>query len=221
MSAASRHCPPPDLALDHLVVAAQSLETGVSWVEERLGVRATPGGRHAAMATHNALVGLGPRCYLEVIATDPSAPAPVRPRWFDLDEPRMRARLAEGPALVHWVVRTRHIDDDVMAADVELGEILTMTRSDFTWRIAVPPDGHLAARGLVPTLIEWSTHAHPADRLPDRGVRLVTLAGEHPEPAPVRTMLAKLGLSETLKVTYGQSPRLAAMLRTPRGLVTL
>jgi hypothetical protein len=49
----------------------------------------------------------------------------------------------------------------------------------------------------------------------------VALAGEHPDPAPVRAALAALGLSETLKVTYGRSPRLAAMLRTPRGIVTL
>jgi hypothetical protein len=221
MIGVSRHRAPPDLALDHLVVAAQSLAAGVSWVEERLGVPAMPGGKHAAMGTHNALVGLGPRCYLEVIAIDSGAHAPARARWFDLDEPRMRARLAEGPALVHWVVRTRHIDDDVAAAGVDSGDILTMHRGDFAWRIAVARDGHLEARGLVPTLIQWSTPEHPADRLPDHGVRLVTLAGEHPEPAPVRVVLARLGLSDTLKVTFGQSPRLAAMLRTPRGVVTL
>jgi hypothetical protein len=221
MSPVSRHRAPPDLTLDHLVVAAQSLDAGVAWIEERLGLRAMPGGQHVAMGTHNALVGLGPRCYLEVIAVDPTAPTPPRPRWFDLDEPRMRARLAEGPALIHWVVRTRHIDDDVTAAGVALGDILPMARGDFTWRIAVPPDGHLEARGLVPTLIQWSTPGHPGDRLADRGVRLVTLAGEHPDPAPVRATLAKLGLADTLKVTYGPSPRLAAMLRTPRGIVTL
>jgi hypothetical protein len=217
----SHHRAPPDLALDHLVVAAQTLAAGVAWVEERLGVTATPGGRHVAMGTHNALVRLDERSYLEIIAVDPQGIAPNRPRWFDLDEPRMRARLAEGPALVHWVVRSRDIANDVDAAHVDLGEILPMQRGDFDWRITVPADGHLEARGLVPTLIEWSTPRHPADRLPDRGVRLVALAGEHPEPAPVRATLARLGLSERLKVSYGRSPRLAAMLRTPRGTVTL
>ena len=87
--------------------------------------------------------------------------------------------------------------------------------------MTVPDDGHLPGRGLVPTLIEWSDERHPADALTDAGMRLVALAGEHPEPAPVRAALAALGLSETLKVTYGRSPRLAAMLRTPRGVVTL
>jgi hypothetical protein len=37
----------------------------------------------------------------------------------------------------------------------------------------------------------------------------------------VRAALAALGLSDTLKVTYGRTPRLAAMLRSPRGIVTL
>jgi len=82
-------------------------------------------------------------------------------------------------------------------------------------------DRDLPARGLVPTLIEWSDARHPADALPDAGVQMIALAGEHPEPAPVRAALAALSLSETLKVTYGQSPRLAAMLRSPRGTVTL
>ena len=133
----------------------------------------------------------------------------------------MRARLAESPALTHWVVRTRDIASDARASVVDLGTILTMQRGDFEWRITVPDDGHLPERGLVPTLIEWSDRRHPTDALPDAGLRLVTLGAEHPEPGPVRRALSALGLSETLKVTYGREPRLAAMLRTPRGTVTL
>jgi hypothetical protein len=217
MPSAHRHR--PELAIDHLVVAARSLAEGTAWLRERVGVDAQPGGAHVAMGTHNALAGLGPRLYLEVIAIDPAGSAPARPRWFDLDDPGMRARLAEGPALVHWVVRTRDIDTD--ATRVDLGAILSMARGDFQWRITVPDDGHLPQRGLVPTLIQWSDARHPADRLGNSGLSLVTLAGEHPEPTPVRKALEALGLSEILKVSYGRSPRLAAMLRTPRGLVTL
>jgi hypothetical protein len=55
----------------------------------------------------------------------------------------------------------------------------------------------------------------------DSGCRLVAVAGEHPEPALVRAELAALGLSETMKVTYGKSPRIAAMIRTARGIATL
>lgn len=217
----SRHRTPAALPLDHLIVAAASLEQGVAWVEDKLGARPLPGGKHVAMGTHNALLRLGTRIYLEIIAIDPSATAPKRRRWMDLDEPRMRAALAEGPAPIHWAASTRDIENDVTRSPIDLGDIIPMQRGDLRWRLTVPEDGHLPGRGLVPALIEWSDDHHPTDRLPDQGVQLVTMAGEHPEPAPVRDALAGLGLSDMLKVTYGRTPRLAAMLRTPRGVVTL
>ena len=46
------------------------------------------------MSTHNHLMRLGNSAFLEVISIDPDAPAPARTRWFDLDDPAMRARLA-------------------------------------------------------------------------------------------------------------------------------
>lgn len=205
---------------DHLVVAALDLAQGCDFVEERLGVRPAPGGKHAAMGTHNAVLSLGPGFYLEVIAVDPDGKAPRRPRWFDLDEPRMKADLAEGPRLVHWVARC----DDLHAAVArvpELGVPTPMSRGDLAWRITIPDDGHRPGRGLVPTLIAWPPGVHPTQRLPDTGLRLALVAGEHPEPAVVRAELAALGLSDTMKVTFAKSPRIAAMVRTPRGVATL
>jgi hypothetical protein len=209
------------IAADHLVVAAASLDAGCAFVAARLGVRPQPGGRHDAMGTHNALLRLGARLYLEVIAVDPDAAAPARPRWFDLDEPRMRAALAERPRLVHWVARSDDIDAARARASVDPGPVLALSRGEFRWRITVPADGHLPGGGLLPTLIRWDVDAHPADRLPDAGLRLEALAGEHPDPAAIRAGLAALGLADALKVSYGRHPRLAAMLRTRRGLVTL
>lgn len=211
----------PDAELDHLVIAAATLEQGCDYVASGLGVRPQTGGKHVAMGTHNALLRLGPGTFLEVIAIDPGAAAPARPRWFDLDEARMRAALAEGPRLVHFVARTRDIDALRRAVRLDPGPVQAMARGDFRWRITIPDDGHLPGAGLVPTLIQWDGDAHPADALPDAGLRIAALAGEHPDPAPIRAALAALGLSDTLKVTYGRYPRLAAMVRTPRGLVTL
>ena len=202
-------------------MAAATLAAGCNFVEERLGVRPRPGGKHPGMGTHNALLRVGARLYLEVIAVDPDGAKPLRPRWFDLDDPRMQAELAEGPRLVHWVARSSDITHDAARSPIDLGRIVHASRGDLSWRITVPDDGHLPGRGLVPTLIEWSGARHPADGLPEAGLQLIALGGEHPEPAPVRAALAALLLSETLKVTYGRSPRLAAMLRTPRGMVTL
>lgn len=209
------------VALDHLIVAAERLSQGCDWVESALGVRPQPGGQHVTMGTHNAVLRLGDSLYLEVMAIDPSAAAPSRPRWVDMDDPRMRATLAEGPRLVTYVARTSDIVADAARSPIDLGEVLDFERGDFRWRLTVPADGHLPGRGLVPTLIQWTSATHPAQRLPDAGLSLVALAGEHPEPAPVREAIARLGMSDTVKVTYGTSPRLAAMIRTRRGVVTL
>jgi hypothetical protein len=210
----------PVVEPDHLVVAALTLEQGCAWVEAKLGVRCQRGGKHVAMGTHNALIGLGRRFFLEVIAVDPDAEAPARSRWFDLDEPRMRAALAEGPQLIHWVARTTGIDAWVARLPT-LGVVTPAARGDLRWRITIPEDGHRPGRGLVPTLIEWSDERHPADSLPDSGLRLTAIAGEHPTPEQIRADIAKLDLADVLKVTYAKSPRLAAMLRSARGTVVL
>src|SRR5688500_10150809 len=126
------------------------------------------------MGTHNRWLGLGAGEYLEVIAIDPDAPAPPRPRWFALDAPAMRERLAHSPALIHWVVRT----DDIEAAARECPEpleILALSRGEYRWRIGVPPDGRLPCDGRCPTLIQWEGDKHPARALPDSGCRLVSL----------------------------------------------
>lgn len=208
-------------AFDHLVVAAATLEQGEDHVEATLGVRPRRGGKHAAMGTHNSLLKLGLRSFLEVIAIDPEGTAPARPRWFALDSAAMRETLRAGPRLVHWVARSRDIDAARRASPIELGSVHPMERGTFRWRITIPDDGHLPGSGLVPTLIQWSDERHPADGLADSGVTLTALAGAHPEPAAIRAALGALGLGDALKVTFSATPRLAAFLRTPRGAVTL
>jgi catechol 2,3-dioxygenase-like lactoylglutathione lyase family enzyme len=137
---------------DHLVLAARDLDAGAAWLESLLGVKLAQGGKHARMGTHNRLLGLGDNFYLELIAIDPDAVAPGRPRWFGLD----RADLpADRPRLIHWVARSGDIEADAARSAEPPGEILPMERGDYRWRITVPPDGHLPGDGLVPTLIQW------------------------------------------------------------------
>ena len=173
------------------------------------------------MGTHNSVLRLGDGVYLELIAIDPDGITPDRPRWFDLDRPSMRASLSLGPRLIHWVARCADIDAMSKLLPSDHGLAYPMARASYSWRITIPDDGRLPGGGLVPTLIEWAGAAHPTDALADDHLSLVTMAGSHPEPASIRGALASLGLIETLKVTYAVTPRLAAMLRTPRGTVTL
>lgn len=200
------------------MLAARDLDAGAAWLAERLGVSLSPGGRHGRMGTHNRLLGLDQGFYLELIAIDPAAAAPGRPRWFGLDALVLPE---DRPRLIHWVARCDDIGQELSKCRHDAGEILAMERGDFRWRITVPADGHLPGDGLLPSLIQWDVALHPAQRLPESGCRLMKLEAFHPARGVLRDGLAALGLERHLDVHPGATPELVAYLKTPRGLVEL
>lgn len=210
----------PLAEIDHLVFAAPTLALGIEHIADLTGATPRPGGKHAGMGTHNALVKLGERLYLEIIAIDPGGGKPTRRRWFDLDDGNLMADLLDRPRLIHWVARTRDLEYTAKEAGYDPGPIVPFTRDSYRWRITVPEDGKRPGRGVLPTLIQWES-AHPADALPESGIVLTQLAAAHPEPNLVRRSLDRLGLGEAIQVTFDREARLAVMLRTPRGLVAL
>jgi len=210
----------PRAQIDHLVFAAATLAQGIEHIAALTGVTPRPGGKHLGMGTHNALVKVGERAYLEIIAIDPAQPKPLRKRWFDLDDGNLMADIVERPRLIHWVARTSDIAATAQHAGYDAGRILPFTRGDYRWRIAVADDGKRPGAGVLPTLIEWES-SHPADALPDSGLSIAQLAASHPDAAAMRRSLERLGLHEEIRVTFDREARVAAMLRTPRGLLSL
>lgn len=213
--------------LDHLVVGCARLDDGLRWVEQRLGAAAVPGGQHAAMGTHNALLRLGARCYLELIAIDPELQAPARPRWFSLDEAELQARLAKGPQLLTWVVRS----DSLAAACArvpDLGDVLSMSRGDFLWRIAVPPTGAMPWGGILPAAIQWDGGGdgvvHPCDRLPDSGCELISLDLSHPAAelgtSGIVALFRALRIAGPVNLKPGPK-QITATIRSPLGEVRI
>lgn len=206
--------------LDHLVVAAATLEQGVRWCEGVFGVTPGPGGRHALMGTHNRLLRLEgdrfPGAYLEIIAIDPQAPPPGRTRWFGLD-----ARVASAaPALVHWIMRCDDIERRsaaLRAMGADPGTPVAASRAtsgaELRWRITLRDDGMPQAWGALPSLIQWDG-PHPTSAMAPGGVALESLA-VGPLPREVRACLAVPGLGDT------PGAGLRATLCTPRGRIVL
>jgi hypothetical protein len=193
--------------IDHIAVAAPTLAAGVQWVRERLGVEPRPGGRHERMGTHNHLLRLGEKLYLEVIAIDPAAPPPGRPRWFGLDRD-------SSLGLRTWVART----DDIGAC-AWTGTPERMTRGALHWMITVSADGSMPMGGIAPTLIEWPAGArHPAQAMPDLGCSLVKLEGFHPEAEKIAAMLDRIGFQGPFSAVKSRTARLVAHIDTPGGM---
>jgi hypothetical protein len=207
----------PLARVDHLVYAVPQLDCGIEHVERLLGVRATPGGRHAGRGTHNALVALGARTYLEIIGPDPEQASVSGPVWFGID------RLTE-PTLVTWAVAASDLEGIAASSaqnGITLGNIISggRTRTDgveLRWRYTDPL--RLIADGIVPFFIDWADSPHPAQTAA-QGASLAALRAEHPQPEAVREMLRGLGCE--MLVLPAQQPALIATIDCPRGRIEL
>ncbi|MEL6196893.1 MAG: VOC family protein [Pseudomonadota bacterium] len=221
----------PSAVIDHLVIGAIDLEEGAAWAETTLGVPPGGRGKHALMGTHNLLWrldatpgGRGP-AYLEVVAVDPEAPDPRRPRWFGLDDARTRARLAARPRLLTWQVRAateiQTAIDVLSEAGIDAGPAVAVTRDDLSWRLTVPEDGMMPLDGLCPVVIEWDEGcAQPPARLPPSGLALTGLAIGGPAPL-LPDALAAIGAGALVTLAPEDVPGLAATVVTPRGEVLI
>ena len=206
----------PRTFLDHIAITAFSLEAGAALVADTLGVETQRGGEHPRMATHNRLLRLGESIYLEVIAPNPAARSPGRPRWFGLDTLAPHAL----PALSAWVVRSTDIQASAAAASEPLGDLEPMRRSALDWLITIPADGSVPLEGAAPALIQWHADAHPATRMEDKGCALALLEIFHPDPERISRLLSSLELEAPVAVRQagpGDPVRLAAHIDTPHG----
>ncbi len=214
--------------VDHLVIAAATLEQGVAWCEKTLGVTPGPGGQHAIFGTHNRLLNISTaayeRAYLEIIAIDPAAPAPARKRWFDLDNPALQQSLLDaGPRLIHFVARSTMLDMHrwgLITVGHKPGDPIHASRQTaqglLSWQILVREDGGLDCGGALPTLIQWQG-THATDAMPASGVTLRQLT-LHGVPERARQVLRLRGV---VVLPEPQPSSLQAVLQTPLGEVTL
>lgn len=188
--------------IDHIVIACTDLDAGAAWLSGLLRAAPEAGGRHAVMGTHNRLWRMGVGEYIELIAIDPLAEAPPCPRWFGLDQ------FDGPPRLVGWVCRMSNLKAP------EGSRIMTATRGDLRWRISVPESGITGADGLDPLRIDWGNGPHPADTMPDIGLRLIGLDLTHPKPP-------RLPVTDPRVKVRAGDPGLVAHISTPQGKVTL
>ena len=224
--------------LDHLVVAAHTLEQGVQWCEATLGITPGPGGEHASYGTHNRLFKIAtptnPFAYLEIIAIDPHAKGPTQgKRWFDLDDAALQAAVAVEPRLVHWVANTSDIQAAriaLKAQGVDRGPVVHAKRHSrkgvLHWQITVRDDGQRLFNGALPSLIQWGKadeaepmRLHPRNSLPRSGVALQSLSITHPSADKLQAAYAAIGL-EGVALQTGPA-NITAELRTPKGVVRL
>jgi hypothetical protein len=229
--------------IDHLVIAAKSIEQGVAWCEAQLGITPSPGGEHVLLGTHNRLFKIAtpkfPMAYFEIIAINPNAVrsknniAAHPHRWFDLDNRELQKTITQEPRLIHFVVNTSDIQEARFALQkqgIDRGPAIRAERQTnkglLRWQITVRSDGQRLFDGALPTLIQWDMSEtadplslHPRNSLPRSGVTLQKIYVTHPSARKLQDAYEAIGLSN-ISISEGPA-RLAVTLQTPKGKVML
>jgi hypothetical protein len=213
----------PD-AVDHVILAIDSLERGVALLREATGLTATYGGAHPGNGTQNALLSLGGGRYLELLAPNPAdsaaAAAPgaaERARTF-----AAHRRLTP----VGWAVRVADADSaraayvarGLPASSVRPGSRARPNGTTLAWR-TVAPWGPLAAAHprALPFAIEWGRATpHPAADAP-AGCTLASFAVVSPAADSVGALLARAGVPTVVR--RGGREGVEFALDCPRGRV--
>jgi hypothetical protein len=212
--------------LDHILLGCHDLESGIAFVEERTGVRAAFGGVHPGRGTQNALLSLGERHYLEIIAPDPLQKTPGLAAMVSAAAAH-RVRQLESlkqPQLVEWAAHPgdlRRFAKKLQKAGLSFDGPNPGSRKRpdgrlLEWQTLMLKDDH---SGLLPFFIEWSVDSlHPAADSP-AGCRLTRFELATPEPGKLAPTLALLSLE--VPVTKENIPQLRATLAGPKGRLDL
>jgi glyoxalase-like protein len=200
------------ITFDHIAIAAPSLEEGAKYVRSLTGLTFPQGGEHPDMGTHNLLTALGPDTFAEVIAINPNALAPDRPRWFGLDE-------ITQPQTA-WLLRTDDIDGCITRAakiGIDLGRATPFRRDALRWRFTVTDDGKIPLNGAAPLILQWDEAGpqHPAASMTDLGLRMDTLTIDTPHADRLATLLDTLGLQDPPEIRQATTTNVNAVFTAP------
>lgn len=206
------------LQLDHITVIAPTLAEGVAHVRACLDLDVPFGRQHPYMGTHNHLLRLGDAVYLEIVALDPGAPPPGRPRWFGLDDQTaVRKAWDDGLRLRGWVARVADIDAVLPRHEDVLGRKVRLATPDAHFFFAIPADGSLPGGGVAPSVIDRVGRPPPVAAMADAGARLRDLVIEHPQSDQVAALYERLGVDHPPLIQRGDRLRYRALIDTPGG----
>ncbi len=194
----------PPTMLDHLLLGCNDLDRGIAYVEQKTGVRAVVGGVHPGRGTRNALLSLGEKHYLEIIAPDPQqAAVPDTRNLLELAEPRLVGWAAHPGEITQFAAHLR-------AANIAFEGPLPGSRKRpdgrlLQWKtLGLKNDEH----GVLPFFIEWSAGTiHPSTDAPP-GCKLDGFSIATPDEAELQRLCTQLQLN--VHIEHGEKPQLLA-----------
>jgi len=197
--------------LDHIILGCNDLDLGMDLVEQNTGVRPAIGGVHPGRGTRNALLSLGERRYLEVIAPDPAQQKIVHfPQIRQMKEPRLIGWAVHPPDIAATAKLLR--DNQVAFQGPDDGSRKRPDGRVLNWKtINLADDRH----GILPFFIEWSADSvHPSKDAPKKcALDYFTVMAV--DPAELSQVFQRIGIEAT--VERSDRDRLRAHITGPKG----
>jgi hypothetical protein len=197
--------------LDHIILGCNDLDRGIDLVEENIGVRPAIGGVHPGRGTRNALLSLGERRYLEIIAPDPAQHEIVHfPQIRAMTDPRLIGWAVHPPGIA--AIARQLLENKVEFKGPDDGSRKRPDGRVLTWKtVNLADDRH----GLLPFFIEWSADAvHPSSDAA-KGCTLDYFEVMSADPEELASVFKRIGLD--LPVQRSDKARLRAVLTGPKG----
>lgn len=199
--------------IDHLILGISSLSDGIERFAALTGITPVRGGQHPGRGTENAIVGLGPGRYLEILSE--IAPGSNTSGYGATHHADL--------TLVGWALQCHSLPDVVARvraagfamADPKSGSRRTPDGSLLEWRAArviEPGFDH------APFFIEWEAGTnHPSRSAPD-GCGLVSFELLHPDAARLQAFFAAAEYPAIVQTRA--TPGMRTTIDSPGGRVT-
>lgn len=209
--------------LDHVVLGIDDLDKGIEALERITGVTAKFDGRDARLGTQSAVIGLGERAFLEIMAPDPKAdPARVDPQFKSMVLDRLEGFESLTP--FSWAIGTSNFERSKALArragsyvsDIEPGTRKRGwgRRTDWTWAHVTRPHSN-----VMPIFVQWDQDTKPPQERAPEGCRLDQLRLHARVFKSVHTLLAAMQVDVEVEGTDQESIDL--VLACPGGEVII
>jgi len=201
--------------LDHIILGCNDLDKGIEFVHDATGVLPAIGGVHPGRGTRNALLSLGERLYLEIIAPDPAQSEIVHfPQIRSMTDPRLIGWAVHPPDITALAMRLR--ENKVEFTGPSDGSRKRPDGQVLNWKtINLADDRH----GLLPFFIEWrSDSVHPSKDAPAK-CTLDYFEILSSDPQELAATLKRIGID--FPVQRSDKTRLHAVISGPKGELRL
>ena len=161
--------------LDHIVFGSHTLEEGTVFVENILQAKLSDIGYHKDMGTHNRVIRISEKIYLEVVAIDPKTKNLKNKKWFNLDNSNLQSKLKQSPQIIGYVIENNNTN-----INKYYDPFFEASRDRYKWKFAMPTfnnnilESEIIERGIMPCLISWKSEK-PIHQMKKNQFELISL----------------------------------------------